>query len=83
MVAASHDHVDMVDLLVGAGADVNARAGDGFSALLHAASLGCRKVCEHLLSLGADPTVRNGHGFAAWDLAMDWQLASLLKNAGD
>lgn len=83
MVAASHGNVEMIDLLVSAGASIDARTGDGFTALLHAASLGYREACERLLALGADPAARNDHGYASWDLAMDWQLGALLKAAGE
>jgi ankyrin repeat protein len=51
----------LVDLLLDAGADVNARRRDGMTALHSAAYRGHLRVIRRLLERGADPTIRAQH----------------------
>ena len=53
MAAASRERLDVVCLLVEAGADVNVRAG-GWTALIRAVSSGSADCVEYLLARGAD-----------------------------
>lgn len=53
---------DMVRLLLGSGADVNARAEDGSTALIRAARHGKLDTIDALLAAGADRTARDGAG---------------------
>jgi ankyrin repeat protein len=50
--------LDLVNLLLSSGAEVNARRRDGLTALHSAAYRGHRRVMETLLAHGADPTIR-------------------------
>jgi len=50
MLAASHGRYDMVELLVAAGADVNARDEDGSTALMCACEHGYIDIVQMLLS---------------------------------
>jgi len=50
MLAASHGRCDMVELLIDAGADVNARDEDGSTALMCACEHGYIDIVQMLLS---------------------------------
>jgi ankyrin repeat protein len=54
--------LDLVNLLLSKGADVNARRRDGLTALHSAAYRGYLSVIAALLAHGADPTVRGSAG---------------------
>jgi uncharacterized protein len=54
--------LDLVNLLLSYGANVNARRRDGLTALHSAAYRGHRRVMETLLAQGADPTIRGYDG---------------------
>jgi ankyrin repeat protein len=56
--AASAGHEDLVLLLLAHGADVNARAKAGWTALHNAAVTGQRKMAEVLLASGAEVNAR-------------------------
>jgi len=55
----------MVQLLLDAGADPNARSKDGFTPLLAAAETGDAVGAQKLLKAGADPTFKNTYGKTA------------------
>lgn len=58
MLAVSHGRLDMVRLLVGAGADVNIQDEDGSTALMCAAEHGHLPIVGFLLALpDTDPTL--------------------------
>lgn len=65
MVAAMSGHLDVVRVLVAAGADVNARAADGSSALLEAVLWRHDEVAEWLLAHGADADAATANGWTA------------------
>lgn len=54
-VASKHGHTEIADLLLGRGADVNARAAGAVTPLHLAARNGHVRVAERLLAAGADP----------------------------
>jgi uncharacterized protein len=54
--------LDLVNLLLSSGANVNARRRDGLTALHSAAYRGHRRVMDMLLAHGADPTIRGYDG---------------------
>jgi hypothetical protein len=67
-ITNSSDNTKMVELLIKAGANVNARRIDGSTLLMEAAS-GLRVTnVKLLLSLGADPNLKNQRG----DTALSW-----------
>jgi Ankyrin repeats (many copies) len=61
--------VEVITLLVGAGADVNASAAGGITPLHRAVRNRCSAAVEILLQAGADPSLTNDRGSTAADLA--------------
>ncbi len=75
---------DEVNLLVSAGADINARGEMGQTPLHHAAIWGRLDVAEHLLALGADQSIRDEFGMTAQETALRQgreEMARLLRRA--
>jgi len=72
MLAVSHGRLDMVELLVEAGADVNIRDEDGSTALMCAAEHGHLEIVKHLLQ---HPDINIGatdnDGLSALSVAME------------
>ena len=62
-------HWRAVELLVRAGADVDAQNEVGWTALHHATFTADPACCEVLMAAGADPGVQNSDGDTAWDFA--------------
>ncbi|KAG5982843.1 hypothetical protein E4U55_001250 [Claviceps digitariae] len=83
--AAVCDNIDMIDLLLAHGADVNATDDDGWSALLHAARHRRRDAVEALLCHGADHSATNRFGSTALHLASiegNVDIVNLLLTSG-
>ena len=80
-IAASAGSVDNVELLVvEAKADVNGRSKPGEKTALHVAALAKDvPVIAKLLSLGADPLLKNAEGKAPADLATDEAVLAALR----
>ncbi|KAJ0170043.1 hypothetical protein K1T71_014649 [Dendrolimus kikuchii] len=76
--ACSYGHYEVTELLVRAGADVNATDLWAFTPLHEAASKARLEVCSLLLSEGADPTLLNCHGKSALDVAPTRELQERL-----
>ena len=71
-----------VDWLLGHGVDVNARSGDGNTALHAAAFLGAADIAAKLLESGVNVTASNDNGQTVWQtLALDWQTTSAIASA--
>jgi ankyrin repeat protein len=68
--AADEGYVDVVELLITAGADVNARDNDGWTPLHVAAYKGHAAVAEVLLAVGADPNKHNAGGWTPYHFAL-------------
>ena len=62
MWAAHHDHLDLVQALIKAGANVKLKNQFGTSALTEAAIIGSAPIIDALLKAGADPNTRNPEG---------------------
>lgn len=83
--AAYMGHEAIVKRLLGAGAQVDARADNGATALMLAARGGYLAIVEQLLDAGADVCLRSDRGLTAlgWALANDRaEVASRLRRAG-
>ncbi|KAK3289004.1 hypothetical protein CYMTET_3541 [Cymbomonas tetramitiformis] len=64
-IASQNGHLELVKILVGAGANVNAQNGGGQSALHMTISYDLDDVTAFLKSNGADDSVVNGEGYPA------------------
>ena len=74
-------HVDITELLIENGADVNAQGGDGGTALHAVAFLGRAESAKVLLNHGADATIRNNDGASPHDvLLLDWNTTLFIAN---
>ena len=62
---------DLVDVLVGNGADINSRNGDGYTPLHVAAMNGCSDGVKVLLGLGADCTILDEEWMTAEEEAQE------------
>ena len=72
---------DTVGWLLENEADVNARTGDGGSALIAAAFLGEPGIAKMLLDAGADAGMSNDNGQTVWDIAgLDWQMTKSIAD---
>lgn len=77
----------MVQVLLDAGANPNARTRSGFNPLLAAAMTGDAIGAEKLLKAGADPKAKDDHGHTAEDEACDrgesghFQVCQLVRQA--
>jgi uncharacterized protein len=69
--AAAAQRVEVVALLLEAGADPNARQHGGYTSLLEAAQQGSAELAELLLRSGADPSAKLEDGRSAEQLARE------------
>jgi hypothetical protein len=81
--AATGD-VAIVQMLLDAGAHVNARCDAAWTPLMRACNLGHLPAAELLLAAGADPHLRNAEGYTAWGRVPNdcTALLALLKERG-
>ena len=76
----AHDE-EMTDVLLRAGADVNLRNAEGYTALIWAAAFNRKGIVKKLIAAGADVNVRNNDGKSAIDLAGP-EIEAILREAG-
>jgi ankyrin repeat protein len=76
-------HVLVVEALLAAGADVEARQERGFTPLMGAAAGGSREILERLLVAGADKGARNAADQTAADFAREHHHGELEKLLSD
>ncbi len=70
MLVAISGHVELAKMLIGLGANLNAKDPvHGWTALMQATFYGQREVSKILLKSGADPTIAANNGCTALDLA--------------
>jgi len=74
-------HLDVMDLLVDAGIEIDNRNDNGATPLMYASSAGLAGVVERLLARGADRTPETLDGFSALDLAGTVECLTLLRGA--
>lgn len=77
--AASSGNLKMTDLLISAGADINARTSSGTTALHSATQAGKPKRVRFLLERGADPSIPDAKGKLAGDYAAEMKLADVTQ----
>jgi len=78
---ASKGNKEIVELLIAAGADVNARDDGGDTPLLNAAAFGQKEIVELLIGKGAEVNAKNANG----ETPLDWakgEIADLLRKHG-
>ena len=68
-VAAVRGDVEMISVLLAAGAEIDARGEHGFTPLLDALAQGKAEAARLLIQHGASTTSRNDWGFAALEVA--------------
>lgn len=68
---AAGGDVDVVEALLAAGADPDARQAGGYTPLMGAAAAGSEGIVDRLLEAGADPTLSSEDGQTAADLARE------------
>lgn len=78
--AAREGHLEIVQMLLAAGADVNVQDGQGWTPLHVAARNGHREMVQALIAVGADRTIRNRDGHTALDVALNQEVIDYLNN---
>jgi hypothetical protein len=83
-VAAELGLIEMTRTLIELGADVNARSGSGWTALMRACNAGHLETARVLLDSGADATLANDEGYTAYGRisASDAPLLRLFEERG-
>jgi hypothetical protein len=87
MLAARVNSLEIATALLQAGADANARANDGWTALMFSANCGDAgvSIAEMILKAGADPKARHNKGYSALGIlsgSSATQMQSLLRRYG-
>lgn len=82
MMASRWALMDTVKVLVGGGADVNiiSSVGPGRTALMYASIGGYRGLVKYLLEAGADPSIEDGSGHNASELAQKWGQTAVAED---
>lgn len=84
IAATVGDQVAAVEWLLGHGADVDARTGDGSTTLQAAAFLGNFRLAAKFLEAGVDVAASNDNGQTVWQtLATDWETTSAVASLFD
>lgn len=79
MIGCEQGDINLVNLLLKAGADVNAQDEDGWTALMTACRQGENKIVKLLLKAGARIDVRSQWGKTALQIAKGWRKATCEK----
>ena len=78
MGAALHGHLEIVDLLLRKGANIDLQHGQGGTALLNAAGSRHFAICERLLQEGANAELKNIYGLGAYEFAVNGQHGAIV-----
>mmetsp|Transcript_12279 Transcript_12279/g.17873 ORF Transcript_12279/g.17873 Transcript_12279/m.17873 type:complete len:905 (+) Transcript_12279:111-2825(+) len=79
ITAASAGHMDIVKVLLKAGADVNASDKDGITALMEASIMGHDKIVSSLIDAGAEVDFKSNSGVTALWLAAGENRVNVIK----
>jgi ankyrin repeat protein len=84
MLAAQEGDTGTTLRLIACGASVNARASDGYTALMFAANAGAIHVADELLRAGAEVNARQDRGLTALGIIADVfpETTALLRRHG-
>lgn len=77
--AARSGNFFLVQGLAAAGADINAKASDGTTALIAGAKAGSLEITSYLADMGADMTATDAGARTAWQTAEDQGFANVAK----
>lgn len=77
--AARKGNFFLVQGLAAAGADINAKASDGATALIAGAKAGSIEITSYLADMGADMTAASADARTAWQTAEDQGFATIAK----
>lgn len=78
-----HENVEIVELLIAEGADVNKANSQGMAALHLAAESGRAEITKQLLERGADVAARDSYGFTPLMVAAYYMAGELVERQGD
>ncbi len=85
MAAAIKGHLDIVELLVSKGAEINARNTDhNITPLIWAANEGHLSIVRFLLEKGADPNILTDNNYTAETIAREnghYSIVEVLRNS--
>jgi|GEM_PF-1887428 len=84
-LAVVHNHADVVDYLLAAGADVNAKTSTGITPLHEAAQNGNKEITELLLQHEANVNAVDHQGWTPMTRALKWghpDIAAILRQHG-
>ena len=84
-LAVVHDHEEMVDYLLAAGADVNAKTSTGITPLHEAAQNGNKQITQLLLQHAANVNAVDQQGWTPMARALKWghpEIAAILRQHG-
>jgi thiosulfate/3-mercaptopyruvate sulfurtransferase len=76
------EHLDMIELLVKLGIDIDNQNDNGATCLMYASSTGKEAVVKALLAAGANPNLKSLDDFTALDVAATPGCLRLLRRAG-
>ena len=77
--ACAGGHLECAKALLGAGADINKQANDGWTPLMYAAHFGLLEVVRELLKRGAKKDLKDNKGKTAYDWASNEEMRALLR----
>ena len=78
-IAATHNHVQVMEVLLGAGADIDSRDKLGGTPLFYATKEDNAEAVTALLKAGASPDIKHSSGYAALHVAMRRPVSGVAK----